>query len=212
MEQKYIFFCDQRSLVLRSGISQAELPDDFVQRKATNSVELLDLIHQWVNKHINSDLYIDIFDDPEDIPFLIRQRYPEIPAAGGLVFNAKNEVLFIYRSGFWDLPKGHVEKGESFDFTAIREVVEETGLTQIDIERELFPTRHFYFMKGRWRIKLTQWYVMNSPLNGPLFPQLSEGIEKAEWIDRNHLSDILLRSYRSVRESLGEAIAFRMKH
>jgi 8-oxo-dGTP pyrophosphatase MutT (NUDIX family) len=212
MEQKYIFFCDQRSLVLRSGISQTELSEGFVHRSALNSSELLDLIHQWINKHINSDLCILAADEIGDISSLIKQRYPEIPAAGGLVFNAQKEVLFIYRSGYWDLPKGHVEKGESFDFTAIREVVEETGLTQISIQHELFPTRHFYFMKGRWQIKLTQWYLMHSPLDGPLFPQLSEGIEKAEWVDYWRLPDILMHSYRSVRESLGEAIVSQMKH
>src|SRR5690606_14812656 len=35
-----------------------------------------------------------------------------LEAAGGLVFNSKKEVLFIYRLDKWDLPKGKVEAGE----------------------------------------------------------------------------------------------------
>lgn len=211
MEQKYIFFCDQRCLVLRSGNSQSELQEGFEQLSVMHPSDLLNLIHKWINKHINNDLCIQLADDIGDVTKLIEQRYPEIPAAGGLVFNENNKILFIYRSGYWDLPKGHVEKGESYDFTAIREVVEETGLKQIVIGSELFPTRHFFFMKGRWQIKLTHWFLMHSPLDGPLFPQFSEGIEKAEWIDYSRLQDVLTHSYRSVRESLGETIAYQMK-
>ena len=52
-------------------------------------------------------------------------------AAGGLVFNPKGEILAMQRRGFWDLPKGKMEKGESIQQTAVREVQEETsGLSE----------------------------------------------------------------------------------
>ena len=34
-------------------------------------------------------------------------------AAGGVVSNPDDERLMIFRFGKWDLPKGHVEKGET---------------------------------------------------------------------------------------------------
>ena len=54
-----------------------------------------------------------------------------IEAAGGLVFNEKNELLMIFRRGFWDLPKGKVDEGETLEQCAVREVQEETGLQNI---------------------------------------------------------------------------------
>ena len=32
-----------------------------------------------------------------------------------MVYNKKNEVLFIFRNGKWDLPKGGIEKGEEME-------------------------------------------------------------------------------------------------
>ena len=45
-----------------------------------------------------------------------------VEAAGGIVYNDQYEILFIKRLGRWDLPKGKVEKGESLDQAALREV------------------------------------------------------------------------------------------
>ncbi len=39
-----------------------------------------------------------------------------IKTAGGIVI--KNEkILFIYKNGKWDLPKGKIDKGETIDQT-----------------------------------------------------------------------------------------------
>ena len=48
-----------------------------------------------------------------------------IEAAGGCVFNQKGQLLVIYRRNSWDLPKGKIDKGETPDIAAIREVQEE---------------------------------------------------------------------------------------
>ena len=54
-------------------------------------------------------------------------------AAGGIVINRFNEVLLIYRRTMWDLPKGHIEKNETPETCALREVSEETGLKKLQI-------------------------------------------------------------------------------
>lgn len=53
-------------------------------------------------------------------------------SCGAIVYNQNNEVLVVkHNAGHWDFPKGHMEKDETEQQTAIREVKEETN---IDVE------------------------------------------------------------------------------
>ena len=57
---------------------------------------------------------------------------PDITAAGGVVVRRegrRNRIAVIHRPKYmdWSLPKGKLEKGESFEEAALREVREETG-------------------------------------------------------------------------------------
>lgn len=50
-------------------------------------------------------------------------------SAGGVILNAKGQVLLIDEGGgFWGLPKGRQENGESLIETAMREIKEESGV------------------------------------------------------------------------------------
>ena len=50
----------------------------------------------------------------------MKSLFEIIKAAGGLVVNETGEVLFIHRRGYWDLPKGKRDPGESKKVTAVR--------------------------------------------------------------------------------------------
>jgi len=103
-------------------------------------------------------------------------------AAGGLVKNEKGEILMMYRRGSWDMAKGHIEKGESQEEAAIREVQEETGLENIELGAYLTTTFHSYRIKKKKRVqKITYWYDMYST-DKKLVPQTEEDIEKLEWM------------------------------
>ena len=56
-------------------------------------------------------------------------------SAGILVFRIENStrhfLLLHYRSGHWDFPKGHLEKGETAAQAALRELREETGIRDV---------------------------------------------------------------------------------
>ena len=70
-----------------------------------------------------------------------------IVAAGGLVWNEKNELLMIFRQGKWDLPKGKLDDGETIEECAVREVVEETGLKEVKLGGFIGITQHEYYDK-----------------------------------------------------------------
>jgi len=65
-----------------------------------------------------------------------------IKAASGVVIDAEGRLLLILRTqepeaGRWTVPGGCVERGESLEQAAVREVFEETGI-RIAIRRELW--------------------------------------------------------------------------
>lgn len=126
--------------------------------------------------------------------------FPTIEAAGGLIENSQNEFLFIYRNGKWDLPKGKIDKYESAKKAAVRECVEECGLTRLTLNHKLDVTFHMYRMSGKWILKKTHWYYMSSAHTGKLIPQKEEGITKAEWINKSGLKKVLRNTYPSIRE------------
>lgn len=125
-----------------------------------------------------------------------------VQAAGGLVRNERGEYLFIYRSGHWDLPKGHWEEGEKLDYTAVREVEEETGLKNPKSGEKLGITYHVYSMNGRREIKETHWYDMRAEANELLVPQKEEGIECVEWLTKERVESLGRMIYPSLRHFL----------
>jgi len=139
--------------------------------------------------------YVDMLEKPHqfdqvlitfgDLPHLwadFCSHFRLIEAAGGVVRNPDDRVLVIFRRGFWDLPKGKIDPGESPEEAAVREVMEETGLEAADLIGFLMPTYHIYREKGRRMLKHTYWFRMEAEQDR-LKPQAEEQIERAEWRD-----------------------------
>ena len=82
---------------------------------------------------------------------------PPVPQAGGVIFHDGRIVLRRANDGAFVFPKGHVEAGESEEETAIREALEETGLTAhivAPLGTHLFP------FKGKMRH--VTWFLMET--------------------------------------------------
>lgn len=108
--------------------------------------------------------------------------FKNIQAAGGLVYNDSRELLFIYRRGFWDLPKGKADAGETIEETALREVQEETGLAA-ELSHFIHTSLHTYRNRKKKRVlKHTHWYRMSTKTTD-LVLQHEEDIEKAIWVN-----------------------------
>ena len=117
-----------------------------------------------------------------------RVKTKKIEAAGGIVFRSteKNqiEVLIIFRNGFWDIPKGKREKGETIEMCARREVMEEVGADSLPlITNELVSSKHSYNQKGKLYHKTTYWFAMIFERQQSFTPETSEGIEFVEWVE-----------------------------
>ena len=144
--------------------------------------------------------------DEKEMFRTIKANIPVQKAGGGLVYNKKGQVLFIFRNGKWDLPKGGHEKGEKIEYTALREVEEETGVGKLSIVRKLQKTYHVFRRNGRYKLKVTHWYEMKTDYTGPLRPQVEEGIEKAAWLNPEDISQALLNSYENIKLLFEEQI------
>lgn len=126
--------------------------------------------------------------------------YSPIFAAGGIVFNDNDEVLMIYRRGFWDFPKGKIEEGESPEEAALREVSEETGVDNLHIEKNLPSTFHTYTEKESSFLKQTFWFKMKTSASHSLTPQKEEDIEIVRWVNKEEVTTLLKESYSSLQD------------
>lgn len=137
--------------------------------------------------------------DEEKILDVFMHKIPVVVAGGGFVTNEKGKVLFIYRNGKWDLPKGKVDKGESIEKAAIREVEEETGVKNLIIEKFLQTTYHVFKRNGEYRLKQVHWFAMSTTYTGKLVGQEAEGIEKVKWKGRKKTKKALKNSYHNIK-------------
>ena len=142
-------------------------------------------------------LYI-LTDQKKVLKKRICALYQVVEAAGGVAVNPKNEVLWIYRLGKWDLPKGKLEKNEKFKHAAVREVLEECNVTAT-LEAKVCTTYHTYSYKNERILKKTKWFVMHSSQIGKLKPQLEENIERVEWIAQDKMNKAVSDTYSSIR-------------
>ncbi len=124
----------------------------------------------------------------------------KIIAGGGLVLNEEGALLMIYRRGKWDLPKGKLDEGETIEACALREVKEETGLTDVIRETIIEVGYHQYYdvFLDEEVIKETHWYRMRAGSNQPLVPQTTEDITDIRWVKDAALEACLADSYPNI--------------
>lgn len=165
-----------------------------------------ELLSRIESKDIKQDFVI-VDDNPKKLWKSFREQLKELPAAGGLVMNENRELLFIKRLGVWDLPKGKIEKKETAEKAAIREVEEECGIKDLQVIRQLDSTFHIYrspYIKktNKLVLKETKWFLMSTNNNQSLTPQTEENIEEVRWFAPDKLEEVMDNTYSSIREFL----------
>lgn len=161
--------------------------------KKYNSDNFLDLVKKILNEG-KATKFCFFHHNIDELFEKFKNSFKIIEAGGGIVFNEKEEILWIYRNNIWDLPKGKIDEGETKEIAAVREVKEECGIKNVVLREYVMTTYHIYQYKKNIILKVTYWYKMASNSKEKLIPQLEEDITKIEWKD---LKDSSLTSENS---------------
>ncbi len=163
-------------------------------------------VQRWFDEFSKGEIQCVTISDPNPKEFFERIFVPvflAVPAAGGVAIR-NNRLLFIFRGGKWDLPKGKIDKGEDAGEAALREVEEECGISGHKITKQLSSTFHIYqspYKKtlGQWILKETFWFEMSySGVNSGI-PQTDENITKLQWFAKNELGIVLENTYENLK-------------
>ena len=186
-------FYKEKPIIISDNIS--DLKESLViDLELIKNIDVVELLNKKKVKSIGV-----LSKNKKSVLTALKKKYPEIIAAGGKVINQNSEILFIYRNKKWDLPKGKAEKNENISQTALREVIEETGIKNLTIVKPIEKTYHIFKKGSKHYLKSTYWFEMTSDYDGKFKPQKKEGISRVEWIDKETIGSILPKSYANIR-------------
>ena len=208
LRMHHTIYFQQKPLVLTDAITT--LTQELLQKPNTafqdqlNEASVQQMIQEMHDPQVAAGVFL--LQDVEALLQAFKKQIRVITAGGGLVHTAANTLLLIFRKGKWDLPKGKLDAGESVEAAALREVTEETGLTTLQLEQPITVTYHTYSEKGELILKESHWFLMKSPQQENLTPQLEEDIERCEWVNPANLDPYLANTHPSIIDVLKEGL------
>ena len=198
--EKPVYLCDKIDAELQEILHHPDaILIDEISSAAINS-----LLHEIVKEEFHAGVLLH--EDLDKLKKKFIKHFQLIEAAGGIVVNEKNQLLFIYRLDKWDLPKGKIEKGEGIETAALREIEEETGLTHLTIKNKIGETYHTYNAFGKHFFKITHWFNVSCSSNQTLVPQTEENIDEIKWFAKKDLAIPLSNTYPSVKDILTQLL------
>ena len=201
----YTIFQENRALIFpKIDADQIKFTPNDNKRESYDAQLLCEFLSEWLCDAEQTDTIIQDIA-PEDVSSALQQMFKLAPAAGGIVTN-EGRFEMIERKGIPDLPKGHIEAGESPETAAMREVEEETGIGNLEIVRKLPSTWHVYMRNEVWELKQTYWYEMRSNTLNSTKPQTEEGITAVKWVGKDDIEGFLSQTFRSISEILGKEL------
>ncbi len=189
---KPLFLCDKIDETIEPFIHH----DDAVLIDELNTHAIKSMIHEMQQPSVHAGIYIH--NNLDELKKNFFKKFVVIQAGGGFVENEKKDMLMIFRRGKWDLPKGKLDKGETMEQCAIREVQEETGLKNVQSLEHLAITYHTYEEGTKHILKESHWFRMKANGDQELTPQVAEGIEKIIWTNNRGMKEYLDNSFPSV--------------
>ncbi len=137
------------------------------------------------------------------------RNFPSDVSAGGVVIRSENEKLLIslIRDPQFDqylLPKGRLEKGESFEDAAKREIAEETGLNNLELIDKLGIKERLTFEKSEWRV--THYFLFLTDQKDGVQNLQDEENYELEWFDLDKLPPMFWPEQKDLIEENREKI------
>ena len=197
---KRIYFNDKFIELVDQQISEIPALQSHTNVEAQNSKKKLKLfIEEFLEPKNQKSLSTENFSLMDIIDFFKEKHY-YIEAAGGLI-KRDERYLFILRHNLWDLPKGKLEKGESFEQAAIRECEEECAVKNLFIDKAINSTFHIYPYKSSFALKQSYWFTMHTNYAEKLTPQIAEQITDVQWFNLDEIKKIVLpKTYYTIRD------------
>lgn len=137
-----------------------------------------------------------------------RKPVKQARSAGGVVFtlgSVPRVLLLRHESGKWMLPKGTIEAGETPQEVALREVREETGLSNVRLVSDLGVERYFFFWRSEdtYYDKTVHYFLLEFLGGEEPVPQTEEGFVTCEWASIDDALDRI--KYKETREVVRRA-------
>lgn len=204
----YKIFFNNKPLFITSQISK-EL-EELLHHEETVLIDEFNVhtVKAMLHEMESSKIYAGVFvnEDVEAVMKTFKKKFVLIKAAGGLVHTQDDDLLFIFRRGKWDLPKGKLDDNEELERCAVREVNEETGLENVEIEKPLCVTYHTYHQDEKHILKESHWFLMKAKKQTNLLPQSEEDIDKCEWVPVDQLAPYMENTHASILDVVNAGV------
>ena len=145
---------------------------------------------------------IILVEDIEKAKVDFFKNFTCIEAAGGIVQNENKDLLFIFRRGKWDLPKGKLEENETVEICAAREIEEETGVKNLILKHKIGETYYIYEENKTMILKTSHWFYFISNEEQHTIAQTEEDISEVKWIHTRNIKEPMANTYQNIKDIL----------
>ncbi len=195
---KPVYLCDETNEKLEELLQHPDVV--FIDELSSHAINAM--LHEIKKPDFHAGIILS--KDFEKLQQSFFKHFIVIEAAGGIIQNEEKDILFIFRRGKWDLPKGKIEDGESAAVCAEREIEEETGVKDLTLKKELGKTYHTYNEFGKDILKISHWFYFTSENEQELIPQTSEDISEIKWFKTKDIKNPMANTYATIKNILAD--------
>jgi len=195
--EKPVYLCDEMDDALNELLHHPDVV--FIDELSPRAIK--SLVHEIKKEDFHAGILWN--NDLDQLKKAFFKHFTVIEAAGGIVQNDDKELLFIFRRGKWDLPKGKMEKNELPEICAAREIEEETGVKKLKLKKKTGDTYHIYDEFGKHFLKISHWYYFTCPSKQELQPQAIEDITEVKWFKTKDIKKPMTNTYATIKDILG---------
>ena len=195
-EDKPLYLCDELDDTLKKLLHHPDVV--FVDEVSTHAINTM--IHEIKKDNFHAGIFLS--DDLDKLKKAFLKHFTVITAAGGVVQNEAKDLLFIFRRGKWDLPKGKMESNETAEICAAREIEEETGVKLLTLKKAIGESWHMYDEFGKHFLKISHWFYFTCSGKQHTSPQIEEDITEIKWFKTRDIKTPMSNTHATIKDVL----------